>query len=294
MNALKIAVIGTGSMGAPMAMNLHQKGFDLTVCDRSEAARASFAEAGVRCTDTPADCADCDVVIVLVATPEQAASVLFGEGGLVSGLSGRQPMVVVMGTIAPATMTDFAEQLRPHGVRVVDAPVSGGVVKARDGSLAIIMGGRREDCEELRPVMEALGNEIFYCGALGAGQATKIINNMVGISMLMTAAEAYRIALDNGLSLPAIMPVFEAGTGRNFLTGEAHAASEAYSAWAATREGFDSLQAILRKDIDLALSIGGESGPLPATKALRSLLEGVGAETFQNWRAVAATYPAET
>ena len=228
-----------------------------------------------------------------MATPEQANAVLFGDGGVVSGLSGKQPMIVMMGTVAPETVREFAEQLRPHGLRIVDAPVSGGVVKARDGSLAIIMGGTRQDCDEVRPVMEALGDQIFHCGDLGAGQATKIINNMVGISMLMTAAEAYRIAIDNGLSLPDAMPVFEAGTGRNFLTGEANAASEAYSAWAGTRESFDSLQAILRKDIDLALSLGRRSGPLPATNALRSLLAAVGDETFTNWRAVAATNPAK-
>ncbi|QRG09063.1 NAD(P)-dependent oxidoreductase [Xanthobacter dioxanivorans] len=283
-----VAVIGVGAMGAPMAMNIRKAGFDLTVCDRSEAARAPFAALGVRCVTRAADCAGCDAVIVLVATPEQARAVVLGEGGLREGLDGRTPMLVVMGTLAPETMRALAQELEPTGVPVVDAPVSGGAVKARDGSLAIIMGGREEDCAALRPLMAAMGSAIFHCGPLGAGQATKIVNNLVGITTLMVAAEAYRIAGANGIRLPDAIPVFEAGTGRNFFTSQAKDAPEAYGTWTATRADFDSLQAILRKDIDLALTIGEASGPLPFTRALRVVLDGVDDETFQTWRAVAS------
>lgn len=294
MTIREIAVIGVGVMGQPMAMNILENGFSLTVCDLSEAALEPFFGLDVRYTHKAADCADCDVVVVLVATPDQARSVLLGEGGVVSGLSSRKPLILVMSTISPETMKSIAADLRLHGVRIVDAPVSGGVIKARDGTLAIMMGGDRDDCDALRPLMEAVGDEIFYCGDLGAGQATKIVNNIVGISMLMITAESYRIGLDNGLSLPDAIPVFEAGTGRNYLTGRQNAPSESYAAWAATRADFDSLQAILRKDIDLALSIGKGSGPLPVTHALRAILEGVGDETFENWRAIAATDPTKS
>ncbi|WP_445503830.1 NAD(P)-dependent oxidoreductase [Microvirga sp. G4-2] len=284
-----VAVIGVGAMGAPMAMNIRKAGFDLTICDRSAAARAPFEALGVRCVERASDCADCDAVIVLVATPEQAHTVVLGEGGLREGLHGKAPLLVVMGTIAPETMRELQRELEPTGVRVVDAPISGGAVKAREGTLAIIMGGRGEDCETLRPLMEAMGNAIFHCGPLGAGQATKIVNNLVGITSLMIAAEAYRIAGDNGISLSDAIPVFEAGTGRNFFTAHAKDAPEAYSTWTATRADFESLHAIMRKDIDLALSIGGSSGPLPMTKALRAVLDRVDDETFDTWRAVAAT-----
>lgn len=282
-----VAIIGVGAMGAPMAMNIYKAGFALTVCDRSEAARAPFAALGVNCVERAADCAGCDAVIILVATPEQARSVVLGEGGLRSGLNGRKPILVVMGTIAPETMRELAHELEPDGVRVVDAPISGGALKARDGTLAIIVGGRAEDCEELRPLMQSMGSSIFHCGPLGAGQATKIVNNLVGITTLMIAAEAYRIAGENGIALPNAIPVFEASTGRNFFTVRPNDAGEAYDAWTATRADFDSLQAILRKDIDLALSIGEAAGPLPMTSALRAVLDGVGDETFQTWRAVA-------
>lgn len=289
MTVQSVAVIGVGVMGAPMAKNIHEAGLDLTVCDRSEIARAPFAALGLRCTDRPADCANCDVVIVLTATPNQARDVIFGAGGIIEGLTDTKPLIAIMGTVAPATMREFADDLEPHGVEIMDAPVSGGVVKARAGTLAIIMGGSQANCETLRPIAEAVGEEIFHCGALGTGQATKIVNNLVGISMLMVAAEAYRIGIENGLSLPDAIPVFEAGTGRNFLTTKPNAASEAYTAWAGTRSQFDALQSIITKDIDLALSIGAKVGPLPMTSAIRSVLASVGDETFETWSMVAAT-----
>lgn len=291
MQISSVAMIGVGAMGAPMAMNVHKAGFDLTVCDRSEAALAPFRAEGVTCVAAAADCAACDVVIVIVATPAQADAVLFGEAGLVPALrdGASRPLVVIMGTVSPDWMKETGARLAPHGVRLVDAPVSGGAVRAQEGSLAIIMGGERADCEALRPLMQAMGSAIFHCGPLGSGQATKIVNNLVGISILMTAAEAYRIGLGNGLLLPDAIPVFEAGTGRNFMTGKPHGASEAYSSWTASRETFDSLHAILRKDIDLALAIGGEAGPLPMTEALRGVLERVGDDTFETWAAIAAS-----
>jgi len=282
-----VAVIGVGAMGAPMAMNIHKAGFELTVCDLSHAARAPFAALGVRVTERASDCADCDVVIVLVATPAQAQAVALGESGLCSGVREHKPLLVVMGTVAPDSMHDLQRDLEPYGVRVLDAPVSGGIVKARDATLAIMMGGPKEASEALRPLMQSMGEKIFYCGPLGSGQATKVVNNLVGITTLMIAAEAYRIGLDNGLFLPDAMPIFEESSGRNFFTARAGDAQHAYDAWAKTRGDFDSLQSILRKDIDLALSIGAGSGPLPMTQALRAVLEGVGDETFDNWRAVA-------
>lgn len=291
MQISSVAMIGVGAMGGPMAMNVRKAGFDLTVCDRSEAALAPFRAQGVTCAASVAECAVCDVVIVIVATPAQADAVLFGEDGLVAGLrpGAPRPLVVIMGTVAPDWMKQTGGRLAGHGVRLVDAPVSGGAVRAQEGSLAIIMGGERADCEVLRPLMEAMGGSIFHCGPLGSGQATKIVNNLVGISILMTAAEAYRIGLGNGLLLPDAIPVFDAGTGRNFMTGKPDGAGEAYASWTASRETFDSLHAILRKDIDLALSIGGEAGSLPMTQALRGVLERVGDDTYETWAAIAAS-----
>ncbi len=288
MTIRKVAVIGVGAMGNPMARRIHAAGYELTVCDASDKALAPFAELGVATTRRAADCAGCDVVIILVATPDQARQVALGEGGLRAGLSGTPPLLVVMGTVAPASMHELQRELEPLGIRVVDAPVSGGVVKARDGTLAIMMGGRADDLDALQPLMASMGTSLFRCGALGSGQATKIVNNAMGIASIMVAAEAYRIGLDNGLRLEDAVPVFEASSGRNFFTHGARDASDAYAAWAPTRADFNSLQAIIRKDLDLALAIGGDAASLPVMRALRAMLDGIGDETFETWRAVAS------
>jgi len=283
----KIAVIGVGSMGNPMARRIHSAGYELTVCDRNEKALEAFAKLGVRTVLQAADCADCDVVIVLVATPQQLQSVALGQGGLKDGLAGRKPYLAVMSTVTPAAMRDVAAELEPLGVKVIDAPVSGGLVKAEDGTLAIMMGGRAKDVDALRPLMSTMGNNLFHCGVLGTGQTVKIVNNVIGIANIAIAAEAYRIGIENGLSLSDAIPVLEQGSGRNFFSRRPEDAPLAYGAWAKTRPDFDSLQAIIRKDIDLALEISKNSASLPATQALRKLLDDVGNETFATWQAIA-------
>jgi 3-hydroxyisobutyrate dehydrogenase-like beta-hydroxyacid dehydrogenase len=136
--------------------------------------------------------------------------------------------------------------------------------------------------------MKAMGSQVFRCGSLGAGQATKIVNNLVCIANMMIAAEAYRIAQENNIVLDDAMAVFEASTGRNFFTSQPSQAAQAYGAWTRSREGFDTLQGLLRKDVDLALSMGRHVGPLPMAQALQSVLKDVGEETFATWRAIAS------
>lgn len=126
-----------------MAENIRGAGFALTVCDVNEAALAPFAAAGVRCVARAVDCADCDVVIVLVATPAQAHAVTLGDEGLRAGLNGRAPILVVMRTVAPDTMRELAREFDQAGVQVVDAPVSAGLIRVRHATLAIMMGGPR-------------------------------------------------------------------------------------------------------------------------------------------------------
>jgi 3-hydroxyisobutyrate dehydrogenase-like beta-hydroxyacid dehydrogenase len=288
MTVRKVALIGVGQMGGPMARNIHKAGFELTVCDRDSTALAPFAALGVRCTAHAADCADSDVVVVLVATPEQTHAVLLGPGGVMEGVYDQAPLVAVMGTIAPSEMTSLAEALGAKGIAVVDAPVSGGTMGAEDGTLAIMVGGTDDAFERLRPLMESMGKAIYHCGSLGTGQVTKIVNNIGGVMTQMIAAEAYRICLENGLKLGDAIPVYEAGTGRNFMTRDVGDVIRAYTSWTSRRLDFDNLQAIMRKDIGLALSIGKTSGPLPMLHALQAVLGNAGEETFENWSRIAS------
>jgi 3-hydroxyisobutyrate dehydrogenase len=178
-------------------------------------------------------------------------------------------------------------------VRLIDAPISGGALRAEVGSLAIIMGGEDDDIDFARPVMESLGTQLFHCGPVGAAQTVKIINNILGIASTHFAAEAYRLALDHGLSVTDTAAVLEASTGRNYLSENAGEAAASFAKWAGTRREFDSLRSIMLKDLGIALELTSASqGSYPATERLMSLVGSLGDETFENWCTVGAA-PAE-
>ena len=288
----KVAVIGVGSMGQPMAKRLHEAGFELTVCDKNEASLKEFAALGVRTTSLPSDCADCDAVIVLVATPGQVRTVTVGEsgvqgGGGTGGPRSKPRYLVVMSTVAPKDMLELASALGQTSMRLMDAPVSGGVVGARQGTLTVLAGGAAADIAALDPVFRAIGKNIFHCGPVATGQTTKVVNNLIAISNLMISAEAYRIADSNGLKLDQIMPALDAGSARNFLSRDAGYARDTYAAWSGSADEYRAVQSINRKDFDLALSICPTGVSFPTIAALRQLLDKVGDETLDHWRAVA-------
>lgn len=288
-----IALVGVGSMGRPMAHHIREAGFGLTVCDNRPGALAEFADIGARTTQSPADCANCDAILILVATAAQLHAVVTGAGGVLAGVKRRasvgRPLLLVVGsTVAPDDIHVLARACSGLGVHLVDAPVSGGVVGARQGSLTFLAGGNADDIDALRPLFDSMGTTTLHCGPLGAGMTTKAVNNMIAISNLMISAEAYRIALANGLQLDELIPALDAGSARNFLSREtADYARDVYAAWSGTREEYLGVQSINRKDIDLAIALGGGDLQLPALSALRRLLADIGEETLENWRAVA-------
>ena len=288
-----VAVIGVGAMGAPMARRLQAAGFELSVCDRNEAVTASFAQARARVATTPADCAGADLVIILVATPDQMRDVVLGERGLKAGLtSQRSPIVAVMSTVNADALESLAQALRPLGVRVIDAPVSGGVPAAEQGTLTIMTGGEAQDVEAARPVFASMGTQLIHCGALGAAQTMKIANNILGIANAVIAAEAYRLAAEHGLDLAHVSRVFEASTGRNFRSKDPAGPQAVYATAARDRAGFESLASIMRKDMGLAVELASRAqGAYPVVRGLKSLIESLGDETFANWRCVGGLPP---
>jgi 3-hydroxyisobutyrate dehydrogenase-like beta-hydroxyacid dehydrogenase len=206
-----VAVIGVGSMGNPMAFHIHGSGFDLTVCDRNASALRKFDGRGVRTSVSPAECAACDAVIVLVATEKQLHEVTAAIRAAGHGPN----YLVVMSTASPQTMRDVASTFAGTVTRIVDAPVSGGVVAARNGTLTVLAGGAEQDVIALKPLFAAVGENLFHCGDLGAGQMVKIVNNMIAIGNQLISAEAYRLGLASGLQLERLMSALEAGSARN-------------------------------------------------------------------------------
>jgi 3-hydroxyisobutyrate dehydrogenase len=284
-----VAVIGLGAMGAPIARRLHAAGFDLTACDRREDGLREFTDLGAKVTNRPADCVEAEVALVLVATYEQVHAVLFGEHGLVSELEGRTPpVVVVMSTVGPDRIGQLAEILEPLAVDVVDAPFSGGKLRASNGTLSIMGAGDRRAFDIVEPVLAAISSEIFYCGPIGTAQTVKLVNNIVGVVNAFVSAEAYRIALEKGLSLADTAAVMEASSGRNALSASPGLPARSYASWTETRSGYESMRSIMIKDLDIVRELAGHlDGDYPLLEQLSSLLKSLGEETFATWRRIA-------
>ena len=285
----RIAVIGVGSMGSEMARHARAGGFDLVVCDTNDAVLDAFAAEGASVTRSPAGCAGCDAVLILVATPAQLRTVALGEQGLARIAAADMPRYIVVGsTVAPGDMRELADAFADLPTRLVDAPISGGVMGARRATLTFLVGGSDDDVEQLRPLFLSMGKAIFHCGPLGAGQTTKTINNIIAISNLMVSAEAYAIATANGLHLDQLIPALEAGSARNFLSRSPSEPPEVYGTWSGDERVFDSVRSINQKDIDLALELRPDGLRTPAVDALRRLLGEVNEDTLDNWRRIAA------
>ena len=279
-----VAVIGLGAMGAPMAKRVKDAGFQLTVCDANQAATAPFAQSGVRVVRSAAECAAADLVIVMVATPEQVREVLLGEKGLRAGLRpNHAPLVALMGTMSPNTVRELEESLRPSGVRLIDAPVSGGTMGAQQGTLTIMSGGAAEDVERAKPVFACFGSNHFHLGPVGAAQTIKILNNILGILNSFVSAETYRLGLEYGLDPRQVARVFETGTGRNWLSVGDSGPVPIYSAMLRA-QSFDAGLSIIRKDLELARELASQvDGKYPLIDGFSRLAAGLGQETLDSW-----------
>jgi len=217
----RIGLVGLGQMGAPMARNLARAGFRLAVFDATaEAVQRLVAD--VAC-ETPADLkslgAACRVVITMLPDGATVRRVVLGEGGdcLAAGLA-HGSVVIDMSSSSPTGTRELGKELDARGITLVDAPVSGGVRKAIDGTLAIMAGGDPAAIEAVRPVLEAMGKSVFATGPLGAGHAMKALNNFVSAAGFAAAAEAVLAGARFGLAPETIVTILNASTGRNNST----------------------------------------------------------------------------
>lgn len=283
---MSVAVIGVGNLGGPIAHRLIDAGYDVMVCDRNESALAEFDSMQVRCVRSASQCASADLVLVLVATPDQARSVLLGNGGLVAGVVGEhRPLVGMVSTVSRDVVLEIERSLVPHTIPIVDIPVSGGPTRALDGTLTVLAAGNPQHLRSVEPVLASLG-KVFRCGELGGAQVLKLINNVVCAANVAITGEVLRLAKACGLQLDDVVPVLEVSTGRNFLTPSSSGAQARLRAWTDSRADFDSLLAIVRKDVALAASMAEATGtgPYEGMDGLQRLLAGLGEPTFEHWR----------
>jgi 3-hydroxyisobutyrate dehydrogenase len=212
---VRIGFIGLGAMGRPMATRLASAGFELSIFDTSPVALAAFAAAAAR--DAAEVGSRADIVVTMLPTGADVARAVLGGRGVLAGLA-PGGLIVDMSSSAPHETRALGTAVAAAGRRLVDAPVSGGVVRAGDGSLTIIAGGEAADVAECGPLFEALGTRTLHVGPLGAGHAAKALNNAVSAAGLVAALEALIAARAAGIEPAAMLAVLNASTGRNNAT----------------------------------------------------------------------------
>lgn len=285
----RVAIIGLGAMGSPMARRLIATGHDVTVCDIRPEAVKPFAATGVRVAQRPMDCRDADLILCLVATAEQLQSVVTGEHGIAPpGIAGQLPVVAAMGTVGRDALLQLMADVSSTGVRLLDAPVSGGPVRAEQGRLSVMLGGALDDVEATTPVWKHLGQDVFHCGPIGAAQVIKVANNLIGAVNTLISGEVYSLLKDLGVPVAEAIGVFEASSGRNWLSATCDASAEVFSAYAADGAAFHAISTIMRKDSALGAQLASEAdGSFPMISALGELTEQLGDDTFSHWRKAA-------
>lgn len=214
-----IGWIGLGRMGLPMARRLLAAGHRVVAFDLADAACATFVEAGGNVAAS-ARAAATGAVAVIAMLPDGVAvrsALLDGEVPAVTAMA-EGGLVIDMSSSAPTQTRSLGDALARHGLSLVDAPVSGGVAKAIDGTLSIMVGGEEAAVARATLLLKAMGTEIFPTGALGSGHAMKALNNYVSAAGLIAACEAVRIATAFGLDGYDVVDILNASTGRNNST----------------------------------------------------------------------------
>jgi 3-hydroxyisobutyrate dehydrogenase-like beta-hydroxyacid dehydrogenase len=255
-----IGVIGVGSMGRPVALNLIKAGYTVSVCDIRDEALAPFRAGGLATCTQARDMAGNDMVIVLVGNDSDVRDVTVGPGGLLDGINpAKPPLVSVMSSVLPRTITDAAAALGAKNAVVVDAPVSGGPVRAAEAAISIMAAGSDEVFARIEPVYAALGNPIFRCGPVGAAAGVKIVNNILGVANMLLMNEAAHLAATVGIDLPFQLSVMEASSGRTWATSNFDGYRSLMHANSDDPDVTRRLLAILRKDLKLATTLSEES-----------------------------------
>jgi 3-hydroxyisobutyrate dehydrogenase len=216
----RIGFIGLGNMGAPMARRLSHAGYRLVVADVSSATVDAFVESvnSERASSLSAMGASCNVVITMLPDGKVVREVLMGEGGVASTLRPGS-IVIDMSSSAPLGTRELHDELRRRGVSLIDAPVSGGVKKAVEGTLAVMVGGNEDVAIRCRAMLENFG-KVFLTGGSGSGHAMKSLNNYLSAAALAVTAEAVMAGERFGLDPVVMLQILSASTGRNTATDQ--------------------------------------------------------------------------
>ena len=270
----RIGFVGLGMMGLPMAKNLVEAGYTVTVFDLDAGAIEEAQGFGASPASTGAEvAAQSDIIITMVPDSPHVEAAIAGNGGIIEGIRA-ESVVIEMSTILPEVGKRMAELLAEKGADFVDAPVTGGVAGAEAGSMSILVGGDAEAFERTLPVLSILGGDITHMGPVGAGHTTKIANQLIGVATLAGLSEAFVLAKKSGLDMQTFYAAVKNGAGRS---------------WALETLGPKILKGDfspgfmvkhMQKDLRLAGQLADDTGTsIPTTSLIAQLYHAVQAES---------------
>ncbi|MDB5988550.1 MAG: 3-hydroxyisobutyrate dehydrogenase [Nevskia sp.] len=250
---MKLAFIGLGNMGGPMALNLLKAGYALSVFDLMPASVKILTDAGASAAASAALAVrDADVVVSMLPASAHVRGLYLGDGGVLAQVR-PHTLLIDCSTIAPGAAKEVAAAAQAKGLPMIDAPVSGGTAGAAAGTLTFIVGGAADALERARPLLQKMGKNIFHAGASGAGQIAKICNNMLLAIQMIGTAEAITLGVANGMDAKVLSDIMAQSSGRNWTL-------ELYNPWPGVMEnvpaargyagGFGSQ--LMLKDLGLA------------------------------------------
>ncbi|CAN7581065.1 NAD(P)-dependent oxidoreductase [Acidovorax sp. LjRoot117] len=262
-----IGIIGLGNMGRGMALSLQRGGYEVVGTDAASAVRAQLAADGIRVVDSIGEVvAAAEMVVLSLPTAAIVSEVVAGAGGIIDHA---KPGLIVVDTSTshPDTTRDLAARLQAAGMRIIDAPVSGGPRGAINATMTMVIGASDEDFAQAQPVLQAMSAKRVHVGPVGAGHVAKIANNLLAAAHLLVAGEVTRLAAAAGVPVEQVLQGVNAGSGRSFVT------EHNFPTWVMNGK-FDSgfTMQLMRKDVRLAQELTAGVGlDLPLTRRVAEL-----------------------
>ena len=264
---MKIGLIGLGIMGKPMAKNMLKAGYDLTVNDLNQAAVDEIVACGAKAATNNEIGEQCDLVMTMVPNSPQVKAVMLGEDGVAAHMRPGTTFID-MSSINPVASKEIAAELAKKNIEMLDAPVSGGEPKAIDGTLSFMVGGKQEVFDRFKPVLESMGASVVLCGDVGAGNPTKLANQIVVACNIQAVAEALTLAKKAGVDPELVFQAIKGGlAGSTVMNAKAPMMIEGND-----KPGFkiDLHIKDLNNALDCAHTVGS---PVPMTAAVQEILQ---------------------
>jgi 3-hydroxyisobutyrate dehydrogenase-like beta-hydroxyacid dehydrogenase len=254
----EVGFVGVGNIGAPICRHLIDDGYPVAVFDADPRALEEFRDSAATVASSLTDLARrSEVVVLSLPNSDVVERVILGNEGLVEGLS-EGKVLIDTSSSRPSSTRRIAAHLAERGIEMLDAPVSGGVLRAREGSLAVMVGGEEEVYKRHRELLGSLGHHIFYVGGHGAGHVTKCLNNLASATTLAASAEIVLLGVRAGLEPEKLVEVINASSGRSYST---EVKFPRYVLNRAFGDGFAIR--LMSKDVKIALDTAAElRGPM--------------------------------